>query len=126
MDHAAGDVTAAGQGVGERGDGEAGGHPGVDGVAHDPVGADVLDRAQIQLSFRAPVFGDVGQPQLVRRAGGEVALDQVVMDWRSGLLAALAALLPERREPAQIGADLPRGPLAIDSPASRASSTKNR
>jgi hypothetical protein len=34
-------------------------HPEVGGVAHDPVGADVLDRAQIQLSFFGAVFGDV-------------------------------------------------------------------
>ena len=43
-----------------------GGHAGVDGVADDPVGAGVLDRAEVELALGGGVLGDVGQPQLVR------------------------------------------------------------
>ena len=43
----------------------------VDRVADDPVGADVLDRAQVELALGGGVLGDVGQPQQVRRARGE-------------------------------------------------------
>jgi hypothetical protein len=64
------------------------------------LGADVLDRAEIQLSFGGAVFGDVGQPQQVRRRGGEVAADQVVVHRRTGLLAVAAAFLAERASPA--------------------------
>ena len=118
-------VTAPGDGVVQRGDREAGLHPGVDGVAHDPVGVHVLDRAQVELALTGLVFGDVGQPQLVWRLGGEVALDQVVVDRRTGL-AVLAALLAERAPPAVAGADPPCGPLGHRLPASRASSARNR
>ena len=44
-----------------------GGHPGVDGVADDPLGAGVLDRAEVELALGGGVLGDVGQPQQVRR-----------------------------------------------------------
>jgi hypothetical protein len=36
---------------------------------------------------------------------------QVIVDGRAGLLAVAPALLAERREEAQLGADLPRGPI---------------
>ena len=59
-------VTAAGDGVVQRGDGQPGLHPRVDGVADDPVGEDVLDRAEVELALAGAVLGDVGQPQPVR------------------------------------------------------------
>lgn len=59
-------VTASGGGVLQRGDGQAGLHLRVDGVADDPVGPDVLDRAQVELALGGVVLGDVGQPQPVR------------------------------------------------------------
>ena len=43
-------------------------------VADDPVGEHVLDRAEVELALAGVVLGDVGQPQLVRRVGGEVAV----------------------------------------------------
>lgn len=46
-------------------------HPCVDEVAHDLVRVQVLDRAEIQLSFGVGVLADTGQPHSVRRVGGE-------------------------------------------------------
>ena len=43
---------------GQRHDHEGGLHPGVDGVAHDPVGAAVLDRAQVEPALGGAVLGD--------------------------------------------------------------------
>ena len=65
-------TVPAGLGAGRRRcvsgvDGQLGGHPGGDGVADDPVGAGVLDRAQVELALAGGVLGDVGQPQPVRR-----------------------------------------------------------
>lgn len=61
---ASGGVTAAGHGVVEGLDGQVGLHPVADPVAHDPVGEHVLDRAEAELDFVGPVFGDACQPQL--------------------------------------------------------------
>src|SRR4051794_9255748 len=55
----------SGKGVVDRGDGEPGLHPGVDGVTDDAIGVHVLDRAQVELALSRAVLGDVGQPQLV-------------------------------------------------------------
>jgi hypothetical protein len=58
MQHAAGDSSAAtGDGRVGGGDGDRGLHPVGDGVADDPVGPHVLDRAQIQLARAGRVFG---------------------------------------------------------------------
>jgi hypothetical protein len=54
-------------------------HPGVDGIAHEAAGVDVLDRAQIQLALAGRVLGDVREPQPVRPVRGEVP-PQVVVD----------------------------------------------
>ena len=87
-------------------------HPVADGVADDPSGEHVLDRAEIELALVGPVLGDVGQPQLVDVIRGEVPLDQVIVHRRSRALPDLAALLPERRPPLVVPADPPRSPLA--------------
>jgi hypothetical protein len=55
VDHAAGDLSAAGGSVLQGGDCEPGLHPGVDRVAHDLLGVDVLDCAQAQLRFASLV-----------------------------------------------------------------------
>ena len=64
-------------------DGQRGFHPGIDGVAHDPVGVDVFDGAQVELALVGPVFGDVCEPQLIRRRRGEVPSDVVIVHGRS-------------------------------------------
>jgi hypothetical protein len=66
-------------------------------VAHDPIGAGVLDRAQVQLALAGGVLGDVGQPQPVRGVGCELSLDQVVVHRRSWFAAraALAGVVAE-------------------------------
>jgi hypothetical protein len=104
-------VTAHRDGVAQRAHGQLGLHPRVDRVADDPVGVDVLDRAEVELALAGAVLGDVGQPQLVRSTGGEVALDQVVVDRRAGLLALPALLLAEGAPPAVVRTDPPRRPL---------------
>jgi hypothetical protein len=66
VDDAVGHVVAFSGTSGHRGlqrrDREAGLHPRVDGVAHDPVGEDVLDRAEVELALTGAMLGDVGQP----------------------------------------------------------------
>ena len=59
----------------ERVDGDAGFHPRIDRIPDDPVGEHVLDRTHVELAFQGAVFGDVGEPQFVGRAGGEVPAD---------------------------------------------------
>ena len=57
----------------------------IHGVADDPVGADVFDRAEVELALAGGVLGDVGQPQPFGAVGGEVPLDEVVVHRRAGL-----------------------------------------
>ncbi len=73
---------AAGNGGAECVHGQGRLHSVADGVPHDPVRVHVLDRAQVDLALVGSVLGDVRQPQRVRRAGGEVAVDQVVVRGR--------------------------------------------
>jgi len=130
MHHTARHVRAGGGPAVDRGgdgvDREPGLHPIRDGVAHDPVGVDVLDRAQIELALGGGVLGDVGQPQLVRLGGGEVPFDPVVVDRRAGPFAVLAAFHPERGPPVLVAAD----PHTVRSqplwPAARAPSASSR
>ena len=55
VDHAASHVfaleMAVGDGVVKRCDSESRLHVGVDGIAHDPVGEDVLERANVKPAF---------------------------------------------------------------------------
>ena len=69
-----------------------GGHPGVHRVADDPVGVDVLDRAEVELALAGGVLGDVGQPGPVRAGRGELAGDQVIVDRRPGFAGQAAFL----------------------------------
>jgi hypothetical protein len=46
----------------ERIDGNLGLHPISDGVADDPGGPDVLDRADVELALIGAVLRDVGEP----------------------------------------------------------------
>src|SRR3954469_821638 len=78
-------------------------HAGVDGVADDPAGVDVFDCAEIELALGGVVLGDVGQPGLVGRGGGELPIDQVVVHRRAGL-AVQASLLGEDRPDALLRA----------------------
>lgn len=89
------------------------GHAFVDGVADDPVGGHVLDRADVELPFARGVLGDVGQPHLVGPCRGEVSLHQVVMD--GGTRASLAdpALLCRGRPDPVLTAQ-PRHPALAD------------
>ena len=97
-------------------DGEVGGHPVGDGIAHDPVGEHVLDRAAIQLALTGPMLGDVGEPELVGRRGGEDPLHQIVVHRGAGL-AALAAPAPTDRADDPVGrAHPPHAPLRRDEP----------
>src|SRR6185295_19020699 len=67
-----------------------------------------FDRAEVELAFAGAMLGDIAVPQLIWRIGGEVTLDQIIVDrWPD--LAILAALLPECAPPAVLGTDPPRG-----------------
>jgi hypothetical protein len=128
VQHTAGQVSAPSGGVVQRGHGQARLHPRVDGVTDDPVRPSILDRTQVELALGGAVFGDVGQPQVVRALGGEVAFHEVVVHRRPNLAAlapppalaerALHQPLPEQIRPAVRS--------AIDCPAALASSTRNQ
>lgn len=71
--------------------------------SHNPVGINVLDRAQVELALGSGVLGDVRNQQPVRRIGSELVPGaalavghraQVIVDRRAGFLV-LAALLFE-------------------------------
>jgi hypothetical protein len=88
-------------GVGQGVDGQLGGHGFGHGVADDPVGAGVVDRAQVELAVHGRVLGDVGQPQPVRCGCGQRPLDQIVVDRRSrgsaaGVLLKIRCWVPSR------------------------------
>src|SRR5699024_4534063 len=93
-------------------------HSGPDRVADDPGGVDVLDRAHVQLALIGPVFGYVGQPQLVDGRGTELVPNptigigndaQVVVNRWAGLLPILGPGLAEGREPGVIRTQPPCG-----------------
>jgi hypothetical protein len=54
------------------------------------------------------MFGEVGQPQLIRRLGSEVSAHQILMHWWARLAGLAPLLVPEYREPAVGRADPPR------------------
>ncbi len=123
---AAVDVTAADGSVVERGDGEAGLHPSVDGVADDPVREQVLDGAPVELALGGAVLGDVGEPDLVRSLRGEVSTGQVVAGRGAGLGGLAILRFGEAGPPAVV----PTDPHTVRShtswPTSRVSSARNR
>jgi hypothetical protein len=98
VDHGAG-RTAPDDRVAQRGHGEGCLHPRVDGVADDPPGEDVLDRAEVELALGRGVFGDAGQPQRVRRGRGEHAVDEVVVHRRTGPAGQALLLGKDRPDP---------------------------
>ena len=115
-------------------DRELGGHPVADGVADDPVGVDVLDRAAVELPFGRLVFCDVREPQLVRSVGPELVPDhtvlvdhraEVVVD-RRGFLALPRLGFPNTDHQPSCEQIRHAVRSAITSPASFASSTRNR
>lgn len=76
--------------------GQRGLHAGVRRVPDDPPGIDILHRTEAELVFTVGVLGNVRQPRLVRCRGGEVPLDQVIMDWWSRLPVKAAFLRKHR------------------------------
>lgn len=75
MDHTSGDLTAPGDGVFKRDDNKAGHHPGIDGVAAYIFGEHILEGTDVELSFTAPMVGDVSNPEFVRDGGPELVPD---------------------------------------------------
>lgn len=120
MHDAAGGVAAHRDRVLERLNCQAGLHPRVDRVPHDPTAAGVFDRAAVELSLGGLVLRDVHQPELVRFLSSEhVSCSAFLVDERAEVIvnrrtgpAVLASLgFPERAEPAVGRRDLPRGPI---------------
>jgi hypothetical protein len=96
----------------QRGDGQVGGHPLVDGVADDAVGEEVFDRAAVDLALTGGVLGDVGDPLAVGLCRGEIALDVVVVDRRAGPGALAGSSLADGGRPQPLlGAQPPDPPL---------------
>ena len=121
VNHTTGDISAHRDGVAQRVHGQAGLHPRVDRVPDDLVREHVFDRAEIKFALcGGPVFGNVCQPQLVRRIGGEPVSDttilvrdsaEIIMNRRSRLFTVPAALFTERTPPSVVTADSPRSPI---------------
>src|SRR5699024_11562455 len=87
--------------------------------ADDTSRQHVLDGAEIELALvggelgwgYVPLARNVGQPQFVDVIGGEVTLDQAIVDRRSRALTILGPLLAEAGPPLVVSADSPCGPL---------------
>ena len=95
MDHGAHGRARHG-GVPECRDREGRFHPIIDRVADDPVGAGILDRAQVELALGGRVLRDVGEPQLVRMSRGELPAHEVVVDRRARSLASPTVAVQHR------------------------------
>jgi len=112
VDHDGAVRAAAGDRGAQRGHRECGGHAFAGGVADDPVGEHVLDRAAVELPLDRRVFGDVGEPHPVGCRRGEHSLHQVVVHRRAGRLpAATPPLLRGRRPDALVAAEPPHPAL---------------
>lgn len=96
---------------------ECGLHPRVARIAHDPVGIDVFDVAQLELAFTGGMLGDVGQPHIVGALSAELAADEVVLDWRPRSTIQ-SPLFGEDRPDALPGAQPCNAVLAGSAPAS--------
>lgn len=96
-DEALFDVTNR-DGVAQRQLGQQCDHAGTHRVAHDVGRPHVFDCDEVELALGGGMFGDVGQPQLVRILGGEVTFDQVIMCRRSGLRTLLSLLVDDRED----------------------------
>ena len=112
MKNAASNIAAPCEDVVQSAYPDRGFHSGIDRIADDAVGENIFDRTDVELAFKRSMFGDVGQPQLVRPSRGEVSLDEVVMHgWTNVAALASLGLLAELREQAIGRADSPCRPL---------------
>lgn len=102
-------TTAAGHGLFKGVHGQRVRHPVGHGVAHDPSGVHVLDRAEVERALAGGVLGEVCQPEPVRRGRGELALDTVIVHGRVWLAPAFAASGPDRAMPSVLPAQPPGG-----------------
>ncbi len=115
---AAGNLTAASDGVADGVDGQLRGYPIRDRVTDDAVGEHVLDRAAVELALGGgAVLGDVGQPHPVRCVGAEDALHVVIEHRRASLLAFPAPAALRGREDPSLRAQLPCRPAAHPPPS---------
>src|SRR6266511_6210302 len=115
--HESGGGTASGDGHLERVDDELGPAVGSHRPADDATAVAVDDRGQIEPALPAAHVLDVGDPELVRPARVEVALDQVAGDADAGHAdrRAPVALRHQPRETKR--AHQPLDPLAADADA---------
>ena len=80
---------------------------------------------EVQLSFGDGAFGDVGEPRQVRRGGGEVSVDEVVVDRRPGFTRETALAGGHRPQPREVHNRLTRLRLAT-TPTAASSSVINQ
>ena len=92
--------------------------------AHDPAGPYVQDDGAVQPALDGAVLGDVGDPQLVRAVGAELAADQVRVRG-GGRVADRAAAVAAPVDPGQPGRahqalhPLAAAPQVLAEPAAR-------
>lgn len=108
-DHAFREATVI-DGHRQRIDSDPGLHPGLDRVADDLVVPQILDRTAVQFPLVSPVFGDVGDPHLVRAISDEQPLHEVIMDRRAGLAVLAFAAGDPLGDPRNV-AQPPHAPL---------------
>ena len=73
-----------------------------------------MTAAEVELALAGGMFGDVGEPELVRAVDGELAIDEVVVGVRGGV-ADGAAVASEPVEALDAGlAHEPGDPLVVD------------
>jgi hypothetical protein len=70
-------------------------HSPIDGPTDHLARVQIEHHAAVELPFAGRMLGDVGQPQLVRTSGDELALDQVLAGWC--ILEVRVALLRPRQ-----------------------------
>jgi len=98
-------------GVAQGRDRQVCGHAIADRVADESTRTCVHQAAEIELALGSPVLGDVGEPDLIDRLGGELPLDEIVVNRRAWLLAR-AGLLDKARPDPLLGAEPPHPPCA--------------
>jgi len=93
---ASSDVSAPGNSIVQRSYSKSRFHPGIDGIPHDSIAKNVLDRAQVELAFSRLMLGNIGQPEPVRCVSDKLALNEVIVCQGTLRIAHLSDMMTAR------------------------------